>query len=76
MKRLKSLTIFPFLLLASLTACNKGMSWKSGDKVYYDRIVFDTSDETASNPHIFLGKSGSVKSVKLGREEKAFLTQT
>ena len=72
MKRLKSLTIFPFLLLASLTACNKGMSWKSGDKVYYDRIVFDTSDETASNPHIFLGKSGSVKSVKLGREEIKF----
>ncbi len=73
MKRLKSLTIFPFLLLASLTACNNnGMSWKSGDKVYYDRIVFDTSDETASNPHIFLGKSGSVKSVKLGREEIKF----
>ena len=72
MKRLKSLTIFPFLLLASLTACNKGMSWKSGDKVYYDRIIFDTSDEKAPNPHIFLGKSGSVKSVKLGRDEIKF----
>ena len=72
MKRLKSLTILPILLLASLTACNKGMSWKSGDKVYYDRIIFDTSDETAPNPHIFLGKSGSVKSVKLGRDEIKF----
>ena len=72
MKRLKSLAIFPFLLLASLTACNKGMSWKSGDKVYYDRIIFDTSDEKAPNPHIFLGKSGSVKSVKLGRDEIKF----
>ena len=72
MKRLKSLTIFPFLLLASLTACNKGMSWKSGDKVYYDRILFDTSDEKAPNPNIFLGKSGSVKSVKLGRDEIKF----
>ena len=72
MKRLKSLAIFPFLLLASLTACNKGMSWKSGDKVYYDRIIFDTSDEKAPNPHIFLGKSGSIKSVKLGRDEIKF----
>ena len=73
MKRLKSLTIFPFLLLASLTACNNNsMSWKSGDKVYYDRIIFDTSDEKAPNPHIFLGSKSSVKSVKLGRDEIKF----
>ena len=73
MKRLKSLTILPLLLLASLTACNNNsMSWKSGDKVYYDRIVFDTSDETAPNPHIFLGVNSSVKTVKLGREEIKF----
>ena len=62
MKRLKSLTIFPFLLLASLTGCGSkgGLSWKSGDKVYYDRIIFDTSDETADNPHIYLGVKESV----------------
>ncbi len=74
MKRLKSLTIFPFLLLASLTACGGkgGLSWKSGDKVYYDRIIFDTSDETADNPHIYLGVKESVKTVKLGRDEIKF----
>ena len=73
MKRLKSLTIFPFLLLASLTGCgSKGLSWKSGDKVYYDRIIFDTSDEKADNPHIYLGKDGKVASVKLGRDEIKF----
>lgn len=73
MKRLKSLTILPLLLLASLTACgSKGLSWKSGDKVYYDRIVFDTSDPEADNPHIFLGKDGKVASVKLGRDEIKF----
>ena len=71
MKRLKSLAIFPFLLLASLTACSKP-AWKSGDKVYYDRIVFDTSDATAKNPHIFLGEKSSVKTVKLGRDEIKF----
>ena len=73
MKRLKSLTIFPFLLLASLTACNNnGLSWKSGDKVYYERIIFDTSDEKAPNPHIFLGVNSKVASVKLGRDELKF----
>ena len=73
MKRLKSLTILPLLLLAFLTACNNnGMSWKSGDKVYYDRIIFDTSDEKAPNPHILLGVNAKVASVKLGRDEIKF----
>ena len=73
MKRLKSLTILPILLLASLTACNNnGLSWKSGDKVYYDRIIFDTSDEKAPNPHILLGVNAKVASVKLGRDEIKF----
>ena len=74
MKRLKSLIIFPFLLLASLTACGgkSGLSWKSGDTVYYDRIIFDTSDETADNPHIYLGVKDSIKTVKLGRDEIKF----
>ena len=74
MKRLKSLTIFPFLLLASLTGCGSkgGLSWKSGDKVYYERIIFDTSDEQADNPHIYLGVKESVKTVKLGRDEIKF----
>ena len=73
MKRLKTL-ILPVLLLASLTGCNKsqGLSWHSGDKVYYDRILFDTSDENAPNPNIYLGKDGEVASVKVGREELQF----
>lgn len=76
MKRLNTL-ILPMLLLASLTACNsnKKMTWKSGDTVYYDRILFDTSDESAPNPHILLEnttKKDKVTSVKIGREEIGF----
>ena len=76
MKRLKSLTIFPFLLLASLTACQQStgskLTWKSGDKVYYDRILFDTSDAEAPNPNIYLGVDDKVATVKLGRDELTF----
>ena len=72
MKRLHTL-ILPILLLASLTGCSSnGLKWKSGDKVYYDRILFDTSDEQAPNPNIYLGVDKSVKSVKLGRENLKF----
>ena len=76
MKRIKSL-ILPTLLLASLslTGCpnnDNGISWKSGDKVFYDKILFDTSEENPDNPHIFLGVDGSVQSVKLGREQLEF----
>ena len=72
MKRLTTLFL-PMLLLASLTGCNKsGLSWKSGDKVYYDRIVFDTSDPDAPNPHILLNQKSKIKSVKLGRDEIKF----
>ena len=64
------------LLLASLTACGANkVDWKSGDKVYYDRIIFDTSDESAENPHILLentDKKTKVTSVKIGREELEF----
>lgn len=73
MKRLTTLFL-PMLLLASLTGCKSGngLSWKSGDKVYYDRILFDTSDEQAKNPHILLGENDSVASVKIGRDELNF----
>lgn len=73
MKQIKSL-IIPLFLLASLTGCKGGnkYSWKSGDKIYYDRILFDTSAEVVENPHIFLGVDTSVKSVKLGRDEISF----
>ena len=73
MKRLKTI-ILPLFLLASLTGCgsSSGPTWKSGDKVYYDRIIFDTSDEQATNPSIYLGVDSGVKSVKLGRDEIKF----
>ena len=73
MKQIKTL-VLPLFLLASLTGCgsSSGLKWKSGDKVYYDRILFDTSDEQASNPNIYLGVDSSVKSVKLGRDEIKF----
>lgn len=72
MKRLQTI-ILPLLLLASLTGCSSnGLKWKSGDKVYYDRILFDTSDEQAPNPNIYLGVDKSVKSVKLGRDNLKF----
>jgi len=76
MKRLKSLSIFSILALASLTGCggNNGPSIapKSGDKIYYERILFDTSDEAASNPSIHLDAAGGVSSVKAGRVEIPF----
>ena len=73
MKRLKTF-ILPIFLLASLTGCgsSSGLKWKSGDKVYYDRIIFDTSDEQAPNPNIYLGVDAKVASVKLGRDEIKF----
>ena len=72
MKRLTHLLI-PLFLLASLTGCSSsGLKWKSGDKVYYDRIIFDTSDENAPNANILLGVNDSVKSVKLGRDDIKF----
>ena len=65
------------LLLASLTGCKSSskLTWKSGDKVFYDRILFDTSDESAPNPNILLegtDKKTQVTSVKIGREELGF----
>ena len=76
MKRFKTL-ILPMLLLASLTGCKSSskLTWKSGDKVFYDRILFDTSDESAPNPNILLegtDKKTQVTSVKIGREELGF----
>ena len=72
MKNLKTL-ILPLFLLVSLTGCSSnGLKWKSGDKVYYDRILFDTSDEQAPNPNIYLGVDKGVKSVKVGRDDIKF----
>lgn len=73
MKRLTTLLI-PLFLLASLTGCgsSNNLKWKSGDKVYYDRILFDTSDENAPNANIMLGIDDSVKNVKLGRDDIKF----
>lgn len=73
MKKIE-LFILPLLMAASLTGCKSsgGLSWKSGDKVYYDRILFDTSDKDAKNPHIYLGVDGKVASVKLGRDDLKF----
>ena len=72
MKQLKSL-IIPLFLLASLTGCSGSKySWKKGDKIYYDRILFDTSVEKVENPHIYLGVDDKVTSVKIGRDELGF----
>ena len=73
MKQIKSL-ILPLFLLASLTGCSNGSSlnYKKGDKIYYDRIIFDTSSEEVINPSIHLESAESVKSVKIGREDLKF----
>lgn len=74
MKNIKTL-ILPFFLLAGLTGCNNSSSkysWKSGDKVYDSKLVFDTSDANAVNPSIYLGVDGSVTSVTVGRGEIEF----
>ncbi len=73
----KQLLVLPLLSFLALTGCksnssSNGLSWKSGDKVYYERILFDTSDENADNAHIYLGEDGKVDTVKLGREEIKF----
>ena len=73
MKRFNKL-IFPVLLAASLAGCggNGGLHYQAGDKVYYDRILFDTSDTTAERANIYLGVDKQVSSVKLGRDEIEF----
>ncbi len=74
MKNIKSL-LLTCCLMATLTGCNGGASkyqWHSGDKVYYDKLVFDTSDLEASNPNIYLGVDEKVESVKMGRDELEF----
>lgn len=76
MKNIKTL-ILPLFLLASLTGCNKAeegskFTWHSGDKVYYSKIVFDTSDAEAKDPNIYLGVDAKVESVKVGRSEVEF----
>ena len=78
MKRL-ALLAFPILLLTSLTSCGgpdytsgSGSSYKKGDKIYQERILFDTSDESARDASIYLGVKSKVSSVKLGRNEIKF----
>ena len=73
MKRFNK-AILPILFLASLTGCTGAnqMTYKSGDKVYYDRIVFDTSDENAVNPSIYLGIDKKITTVKIGKIEAEF----
>ena len=72
MKRFTKL-IFPILMLASLAGCNGNqMTFKTGDKVYYDRIVFDTSDESAANPNFYLGMDKKITSVKAGKYDIEF----
>lgn len=77
MKRLKTLAL-PILVLSSLASCGgsggsgSGITYSKGDRIYQERIMFDTSDESAVNPSIFLGVDKGVKTVKLGREEIKF----
>ena len=83
MKNIKTL-ILPLLLTAALTGCGGGKktskyTWHSGDKVYYDKLVFDTSDPTAPNPNIYLkpcGAGGTARGKRIGAEifkkEKSF----
>lgn len=74
MKRLFLLTL-PLLALTSLTGCgdkHTGPSYKKGDRIYQDRILFDTSDENASNASINLGVKKSIESVKIGRNTVKF----
>ena len=60
-------------MLASLAGCTGNqLTWKSGDKVYYDRIVFDTSDESAPNPNFYLGMDKKITSVKVGKYDIDF----
>lgn len=70
MKRLTLLTL-PILALASLTSCggDDPLTYKKGDRIYQEKIFFDTSDSKAGNASIYLGVDGKVKTVKLGRNE-------
>ncbi len=72
MKRLTLLTL-PLLAVSTLVGCGRssssGPTYKKGDRIYQERILFDTSDEKAGNASIYLGIDKKVKTVKLGREE-------
>ena len=76
MKRLAILGL-PILLFTSLISCGgsssgSGVTYKKGDRIYQDRILFDTSDENASNASIYLGQNKGIESVKLGRNNIKF----
>ena len=83
MKRVK-LIVLPMLLTGLLAGCSfsdlfsifkKKSKLATGEKIYYERILFDTSDESGKNASILLegtSDKDSVTSVKIGREELTY----
>ena len=85
MKRVKVI-ILPMLLVGLLTGCSfsdlfsffkkkSGSKLETGERIYSERILFDTSDNSGSNASIkldYAGDKDEVTSVKIGREELTF----
>ena len=63
------------LALTTLAGCNQPAdpyNWASGDTVFTETVLFDKSDENAKNVHFFLNQEGTIKSVRLGRDDIAY----
>ncbi len=84
MKRVK-LIVLPMLLTGLLAGCSfsdlfsifkKKSKLATGERIYTERILFDTSDESGKNASILLegtSDKDSVTSVKIGREELGYV---
>ena len=65
------------LALSAMTVCalagcgqkDTSPNWKSGDKVFTRRIVFDTSVENPETVHFYLGVNSAIKSVILDLDD-------
>lgn len=75
---MKRTLLLPFLALLStaLVGCGgsgSSLKWKSGDKVYTRKILFDTSaEEVPERVNFYIGKKGSVTKVAYKRNEFKF----
>ena len=74
MKKLLSVFLATPLIigLASCGGSSNGLTYQPGDKVFTEKIIFDTSKEEPDNVNFKLGIAGEVLTIKSGREELEF----
>ena len=70
-KVLSTLLTLPSIFL--LVGCSgSSISYEAGDKIFTEKIIFDTSVAEPENVHFKLGVKGSVTALKSGRTELEF----